>query len=483
MTYLRSGGLGWTATAQLCAVSVSLVSTLALSRLLKAEDFGLIAATIPLIGLAQQLQGLGFYSAIVQARQVEKSQLDALFWIGLAFSSTLAGAIVLAAPALARLMGDARLQEIYTVSAAAVVLTSLAAQPQALLARDLRFRALALRTIIATLAGTVVSIVIAVVYRSYWALVANLLVVPLATLILSAPLAGWRPGLPRKGSGVRPLLNFGSTVWIFNQFSFLARHADNLIVGYATSPHDLGLYNRAYSVLLFPIGRAVVPFGQTVVPGLSRSLDEPFYYRHLYWRAATWVLLVCQPLLLTVLFFPEAVVELLLGSQWLASAPLFAWFAAGGLFEVFAITTTWLLISQGRGQDLVTVGVVNSILALLSFLLGIRWGIVGVAACYVLGQTLLAFPHTLWRSGRAGPVGRRDMLTGLLPAGIAIGGSMTGLAAVGAAADTTAWTIVPGALAVAYLAYGGVFAALPSTRAVLRRPRESSVQTQGEVPN
>lgn len=469
MTDRHAGGIGWTIAAQICSVSVSLTATFILSRLLRPDDFGLVAAVAPVVGFAQQLQSLGFSSAIVHSRKIGAGQLSTLFWGSLFLSVALVILIIFASPLLARLMGDARLENIYAVGALSIVLTSLSAQPQALLARDLRFRAIAVRTIATTLFATAVTIMLAVAWQNYWALVANMLVTPLVMLVLCCSALRWRPGWPILGSGLRPLLTFSSKVWTFNQFTFVARNADSLVVASATSAHELGLYNRAYSILLFPISRAILPFGQFAVPSLSRERGDPPRYSELYWRLTMLTLLACQPLFLTALIFPEAVVQLLLGDQWEASAPVLAWFAAGGLFEVFAMTIPWALISQGRGHDLVRVGLVNSATAIASFLMGVRWGITGVAVCYVIGQALCALPHAIWVAGRTGPLDWRSMRVGLLPSGLALCASGGALEVIRRTLGSDDALVVPAALSVAYLVYAAALVSQPSARALLIR--------------
>lgn len=407
--------LGWSVIAQAWTLIVTIASAMALARLLTPADYGVIAASAPVIGIAHQLQAMGFSTAIIQAAEIDKRQLNALFWTSFAISLVLATAVACSAPVVAHLLGDARLRPVLTIAAVAIVALALAAQPSAILSRNLRFRALAMRDIVSVTIATTVSVGIAVATHSYWALVAGMVLGPVLNFILSAILARWVPCMPTRGAKAGAMLHFGFRVWSANLFNFTSRNADNLIVAYAAGPRQLGIYDRAYRLLLYPINHAVIPLGQVMIPTLSRSLDQADRYRVHYWRAVGVLLLLCQPALAIAVVWPATVMGLLLGPGWLQGAPIFGWFAAAGLFQLFQSTTNWLLTSQGRGRTLMHVMLVTSVVALTSFMLGIQWGIRGVAIAYVVGQGLLSLPFTLWAVGRDGPVRHGDFRVRLLP--------------------------------------------------------------------
>lgn len=398
-------GIGWTALGQGMTVIVSFGSMLVLSRLLSPDDFGVFAAAAPIIGFAQQLQALGTTLAIVQAREVTKAQLNALFWISFSLAVVLAAIVALSGPWVARL-------------------------------------------------------------------VASALVMPLVAFAISAMATRWRPGLPERGAQVRPMLGFGIRIWLANQFAFAARQADNLVIGHAESSHALGLYNRAYSLLLFPIIRIVPAFGSVAVPGLARLVDDAEASRQLYWRTVGLLLLACHPPLLVVLFMPHALIRLLIGPQWLEAANLFSWFAAGACAEVFAATLTWLMTSRGRGNAMVRASAVCSVVALVAFVTGIRWGVEGVAIGYVASQLLIGFPHMAWLATREGPVSLPGLVRGLLPHALGLLAAGLALAAWtwpgwAQAVPDNLWLRVALAVVIAYTAYAAAFALVPQARRLM----------------
>ena len=462
-----SRNIGWFALSQAWSLVLSVVSAVTLARLLLPDDYAIAALVVPVIGAAQMVQSLGMASAIIQAREISKRQLDALFWLGMALAVVLALLVAFAGPPLARWLIGLELGKEFAFASLAIVAAALATQPNALLARALRFRALAMRNMLATGLGVAITLAIAARWHSHWALLISVVLVPLVQFATSATVLRWRPGLPQRASGLSPIMHFGLRVWATNCLKFISGNSDNLIVAGVTTPHELGIYDRSYRVLLYPLTQAVNPLGQVLIPTLTRAVDVPQRYAMHYWRALAVLLLACLPGLAIMAMFPRTLIGLLLGPTWLEGARLFAWFALAAVFEVIIATLQWLLQSQGRGPDVLRAGLVNSGVALASFVIGIFWGIAGVAIAFALGRALLCLPFNLWLTGRTGPIGHRSLLAGLAPHALALIAALLLVGVYRFAFGSPLWpSLVANGIA-AYLAYGAVLLAIPSSRALL----------------
>lgn len=462
-----SRNIGWFAMSQAWSLVLSVVSAVTLARLLLPDDYAIAALVVPVIGAAQMVQSLGLASAIIQAREITKRQLDALFWLGMMLAVALAVVVALAGPPLARWLIGLELGKEFAFASLAIVAAALATQPNALLARALRFRALAMRNMLATGLGVAITLAIAARWHSHWALLISIVLVPLVQFATSATVLRWRPGLPTRAEGLDPIMHFGLRVWATNCLKFISGNSDNLIVAGVTTPHELGIYDRSYRVLLYPLTQAVNPLGQVLIPTLTRAVDDPLKYAMHYWRALAVLLLACLPGLAIMAVFPRTLIGLLLGPTWLEGARLFAWFALAAVFEVIIATLQWLLQSQGRGPDVLRAGLVNSGVALASFIIGVVWGIAGVAIAFALGRALLCLPFNLWLTGRSGPIRHRNLLAGLAPHALALIAALLLVWLYRFAFGSPLWpSLIANGIA-AYLAYGAVLLVIPSSRALL----------------
>lgn len=462
-----AGSIGWLALAQSLSLILSIGSSMVLARLLRPQDYAVMASIAPVIGAMQTAQTLGLASAIIRAERLDKHQIDAIFWLVLCLSLLLATLVAFCGPVLAHWLTGLRLDREYAFMSLALVTAGLSCVPSAMLSRSLHFRIVALNSMIAGALGVVVTVLLAASLRNHWALLVAPVLVPLISAMLAAARLRWLPGWPRQVAGLSALLDFGLKLWATNLLTFVSRNADNLIVAGTSTPHELGIYDRSYRVLIYPLTQAVTPLGQVLVPTLTRTITDPDLYRLQYWRVTGLLMLAMFPALVVVTAFPTTLIGVVLGPAWLEAGPLFGWFAGAAMVELTLSTFNWLMTSQGRGNDMLRTGLVNALVALASFAIGIAWGILGVAVAFALGRLCLCLPHGFWRAGREGPLGHGEMARLLAPHTVALGATFMLIWAVRQLFGNPLWPMLLTSLGASYLVYLLLLLAFPATRRIL----------------
>lgn len=411
-----SGGRGEAAkhvffmgAAQAWRVGAGFVFTVITARLLAPSDFGLIAMVASVTALTTMIQDLGASQSVVQRETISRGQLNSVFWISAGLGCLLALLLAISSPAIAGFFGEPRLEGLMVAFAAPIIASGLQAVPFALLNRHMRFRELALIDALAAAASFAVGIGLAWLLGSYWALYAAACASSLVLLAGCWISSGFRPGRPEFDSGTRAMIGFGSGISGFNLANYFSRNADNVLIGKFFGDVALGFYDRAYRLLLFPISQIHAPIGRVMIPLMARSLSDPYRYRRSYMECVSLLLLATQPAILFATLYAEDVFRILLGERWLASAPIFAWLGIAGLHQVMTSTIGWLYISQGRGGGFFRIGLFGAVTTVVSFVAGLPWGPVGVAAAYTISDYIVRLP-VIWASaGRLGPVSTRDL--------------------------------------------------------------------------
>jgi PST family polysaccharide transporter len=332
----------------------------------------------------------------------------------------------------------------------------------------MRFTSLAVVEIAAMLASVSTAMSLAWYGAQYWSLVFSQLVFVAATAVCVWLLSGWRPGFPTRRSGVRPMLVFGGNLTGFSLINYWARNLDNLLIGRIWGASQLGLYSRAYQLLLLPIDQISAPISAVAVPALSRLADSPERYRQAYLRIVAKVAMVTMPLMAFMIVTSDWMVRVILGSQWMGVSPLFAWLGIAGLVQPLASTAGWLFITQARTREMFQWGAIGSAILMVAICAGLPWGALGVAISYSLSNLLIVLPLLLWFVCRTGPVHAADVLRAIAPAAWA---SLCLLAALGLLRHPLDAFDAPGALAlastVAIVVVPLGFLVLPSGRLVL----------------
>lgn len=420
---VRGGAV--TLAAQGVKFVVQIVQTVVLARLLMPQDFGLVAMAIVITGFVGLFKDLGLSMATVQQQTVTHAQMSALFWINVAVGALLAGVTAALAPAIGWFYGRPEVGTIALALAPTLLLGGLTVQHQALLSRQMKFTALAVIDIAVAVVGVAVGAVLAYHGFGYWALVALTTATALANAVAVWVACGWRPALPARGAGVRQMLAFGGNLTGFNIVNYFARNTDAMLLGKFWGAGWLGLYSRAYQLLLLPLSQVNVPLTRVAIPALSRLQDDPARYRRAYLSILEQMSLVVVPGVALLIATCDWVLGLALGPQWGAAVPIFAWLGLTALTQPLTNSTGWLFISQGRTREMFQWGIIGSALTIVLFAAGIPWGAVGVARAYALGIVFVVTPLLFWFIGRSGPVRTIDFYRvaalPLLAAGAVVG--------------------------------------------------------------
>jgi len=232
----------------------------------------------------------------------------------------------------------------------------------------------------------------------YGALVVQQIVGATCTAVFVWTAVEWRPGRPRRGTGVRPLLKFGAGVSVANIFYYFSGNADNILVGRFLGTGPLGLYSRAYNLFLVPLRQIHGPLGNVVQPVMSAVHGEPDRYRQVYRRTLSGITVVGMPGVVFLAVMSRPVIEVLLGDRWVGAADTFRWLAVAGFLQIVGRTFSWLFTTSGRSRAMAIWAGVTAPLTALAFVCGLHWGISGVAAAYAICQLAFIAPG-IWCAG------------------------------------------------------------------------------------
>lgn len=411
---VASRGMAFTALGQGLKLFVHVTAIVTLSRLLGPSDFGIFAMLSPILALATLLRDGGISGAILQRQTMSHAELSSLFWISVCWGLGLAALLAVSAPSIAVFYGEPRLISLVIASTAIVITGSLSLQHMALLNRELRFRVLAAIDAGSLAAGYFVGIVIAAITRSYWALWAVNCTTAISMLIASWMACRWRPGRPDRRGAVGDILRVGGNITVSGLFDFLIRSLDKVLIGRSRGDFELGLYDRAYRIVLLPLVFVITPLDRLVLPSLVRMRDDAGSYRKVYRLALQAPLLAILPPMAVIMAAPEPVCVFLLGREWASAAPLLAWLSLAGALQLITSSLGSLLISQGRTRDLTVLNACSFVFATLAYFIGLRSGALGVAAAYAISEAIRS-PVALWWATRKGPVRLKDVGEAVLP--------------------------------------------------------------------
>lgn len=375
-----------TISAQAIRFTLNICSTAIIARFVLPEDFGLIAMVIVVTSFVELFKDGGLFIATIQKAEVEHSQISTLFWLNLFSSFVLMFITFFSAPLISWFYKEPRLVGITYALASTFIFSGLTVQHKALLTRQMRFFVIYSIEILSTIFGIVCGILLAMRGFGYWSLV----IMQIAMVVINAMFiwffCDWRPSMPHRGSGIRSMLAFGGNLTGANLLNYISRNFDNLLVGSMLGSSSLGLYSIAYKLLMLPIQQITAPLSQVVQPTLCRLQKDPKRYRHFYLEGISYCVTIGIPIVVFAIVVAEEVIGIFLGNQWSSAVPIFRALAPAALLGTFNVATAWVFIPLGRTDKQLKSCFFSTIYTVISFIIGIRWGMIGIAIAYSVSE-------------------------------------------------------------------------------------------------
>jgi PST family polysaccharide transporter len=263
----------------------------------------------------------------------------------------------------------------------------------ALLSRDMEFKKIAIADLASALVGYGVSIPAALAGYGVWSLVLGNLATTVTATALYWILCDWRPSHEFDTKEVHSIIGFSLNLSGFSLVNYCCRNADNLIVGRLLGTVELGYYQMAYSLMLYPLQNISSVIGQVLSPAFSKIQSSDSRFRSAYTRASMLIALITFPAMAGMAVVAGPLVITVLGNKWLAVIPLFRILALVGLFQSIQSSTGQIYIAKGRTDRMFWWGIYTGAVFVPAFLIGARWGSVGVAVAYCLAYfVLVAYP-------------------------------------------------------------------------------------------
>ena len=371
---------------------LGLLSLAVLARLLTPRDYGLVAMVAPITGFIGLFKDLGLSMATVQKDHITHDQVNTLFWINVALSLVLAAICAAISPLAGMFYGDRRTTWIMLASSAVFVFGGLTAQHQAILNRQMRFGALAAIDLITVTSSILIGIVIALAGGGYWSLIAGTAGGGLVNCLAVWQASDWRPSMARRGADIKQILRFGGALTGSQVCNYISGNFDKLLIGKSLGAEALGMYGRAFQLLVMPLQMVFTPLAGVLMPALSRLTNQPERYRSMVRQVGDLLLLATTPLAAISVVAADPIVAIFLGPGWGDAADMFRALSLVAIAIPMNNLCVTVLQSSGRADVLLRWGAKSMLISIVSILIGLHWGIKGIAYSWAATGLLIRTP-------------------------------------------------------------------------------------------
>jgi O-antigen/teichoic acid export membrane protein len=427
-------GVAWKATSTTFLQLSRFIVSVVLARMLAPHDWGLAAMVAVFSGVIVLFSDSALGSALIQRRSLTDADKSTVFWTSTVVGVALTGAGIALAGPLADFYGEPSVRPLFEAASLGFVIGCIGTTQTALLVRGLNFRSLELRQMAATFVGAVVGISLAASGFGAWAIVLQQLAASVTATLLVWKLSGWRPSFTFSVASLRSLSAFTGNVFGQNLLYAAGRTVDKLIIGRYLGAASLGTYTLASNVILAPFNQVAAPLQQVLFPAMSQIQDDKRRLAEVWIRVTRLVGAVSIPALIGLILVAPDFVSVVLGTQWKGAVPVIQILAVVGVMQSLQTLNGEILLALGRSGALLLFTVLWFVSSLTAVIVGVRWGMIGVAVCYAVASIVIE-PVNAWMTARALRMSVWEFFRSL-------SGVVAAAVAMGLAVGVARWTLV-----------------------------------------
>jgi O-antigen/teichoic acid export membrane protein len=370
---------------------MGLASTIVLARLLTPADFGIVAIATSILAIGLALTEMSLAAALVQREEVHDEHFHSAWTFSLARSLIIFLAVALVAYPLAGLYDDPHLAPVIIATGLIVAIPGFASPTIIMYTRNLVFWQDFAIQITQQLAVFAVSVTVAVMFRSYWALIAGNLAGSIVNVCLSYVISPFRPRLGI--SRLKELFSFSIWLAMGNALNTINWKLDQLILGFLVGKSAIGIYTVADNIAALPVRESTTPLRKTLFPAFARMANDMERLKQAYTRTQNMLFAVAMPVGFGFAVIAEPVVTTFLGEKWLEAIPIIQILSATFAFQSISNSLEPLAMAKDAtrtlfGRDVRTLLIRVPLIA-AGYLLG---GLMGV----VVGRAISSAIGAVW---------------------------------------------------------------------------------------
>ena len=391
--------VAWRSGSQMIAQAIMWTATFCVIRILSPADYGLFAMTQSVLVFLSLLNGQEFAVSLIRAPELTDRAIRQTFGLLLTLNGVIAAAQWLLAPLAAAYFHHPLVAAMLRVQALLYLANPFIVLPSALLSREMNYRVQAKVNLLSAVTGAGVSLGGALAGLGVWTLVAA----PLAAFWVRAvgmTIAWGRFPVPSfRLWEASATVRFGSAMLLSSLLWLIQTQADVVIGGRALDPHHLGLYTEALFLTQIVTAKFIPPLNDVAFSAYARLQDDRATTGRAFEKSVRLIMLGALPFYFGLAVTAQPFVDVVLGPQWREAAPVVRCLALVMPFVTLQILFPPAATALGRPRVQVLAAGIGAVLLPIGFLVGVRWGAVGMAASWLatfpllmLGTAWLAIP-------------------------------------------------------------------------------------------
>jgi O-antigen/teichoic acid export membrane protein len=388
-------GVKWTSMSISIRAILQLIQLLVLARLLTAEEFGLVALVMIVIGFSQIFMDMGISNAIIHKQNITEIQLSSLYWLNIFSGLILTVVVFIASPSVADFYENKAIIPLLEVLSFSFLINSIGNQYRVLFRKSLKFNILAKIEVIGCITTFFCAIFLALneygAFSLIYATLANALISNL--MVLSLGMRLHRPKLTYHHNEVKKFLNFGLYQMGQNSITYFNSQFDVILIGKLLGTEALGLYSLTKQLVMRPYQIINPVITSVMFPIMAKIQNDQTKLKSIYLKIINFLASLNFPIYGAMVILASTLVPLILGDKWIEAIEIFQVLSVYAAVRTISSPSGSLLLAKGRADLGFWWSISGFTFIPIAIYIGSQWGLIGISTSLLLYQLILLIPN------------------------------------------------------------------------------------------
>jgi len=389
-------GISWVGAVRVVIRGLSIVKTALIARILTPFQFGLFGVTTLVFALVDIITETGINIFLVQQKDDVDKYINTAWLISIVRGVVMAILIVITSPFVAGFFNNQDAVQLLLLMSFVPLIKGFINPSIIKFQKEMQFGKDFIYKISIFFVETIFSILLVFLMQSPIGLVWGMIISALFEVYLSFEMMSPTPKYKFEKIKFWEVIHQGKWITLSGIFNYLFQHTDDVMVGRLLGTSSLGLYDMAYRISLVPIYDLSDTVSRVTFPVYVKISDDLKRLRTAFFKSMIFLSAVTIIVGLILFLYPEQIIVLLLGSQWVAAAGVLKILALFGVFKAFSAASSAIFLSLGK-QNIVSmisvIGFLGLLITIVPFVT--LWGLEGAAFSALFG-TFLTLPFTFY---------------------------------------------------------------------------------------
>lgn len=370
------------AVGKYAKIILTVIVTAILARILSASDYGIVAVITVFSTFFTTLSDMGFGPAIIQNKDLTDKDIDNIYSFTVYISVALMILFALFSIPIAMFYNNRVYIPLGQMLSVSLLFNALNMVPNGILNRDKKFVSIAVRTVVVYVGAAVITVILALMGWRYYALAVQAILSAFFTFVWNYATTKPRFRLKFDMSSIRKVLNYSGYQFAFNMVNYFSRNLDNLLTGKFLGNAELGYYNKAYELMLYPVNNLTGVISPVLHPILSDYQKQLDVIYKKYMRILK--LLACIGIFVSpfCVLAANEIITILYGSNWHSSVICFQILAIAIIPQMINGSVGSIFQAIGNTRLLFINSCINTFITVVAILIGVVGGKSIIALSY-----------------------------------------------------------------------------------------------------